>query len=147
MTAIGGRRWSFSTAERRVNLADPDWPIYTANGGGGPARVGAEATIHASLLAKGSTVAGDVSRSVVSSGCAIGERACVADSVLLPGARIGRECKLERVVVDTNCVVPDRATVSGRAPPQGCHVSPKGVVLLTAQSRLAGTAAAGQKVA
>jgi glucose-1-phosphate adenylyltransferase len=139
MELLGGRR--------RVHLADPAWPIYTANVGGGPARVGAEATIHASLLANGSTVAGDVSRSVVSSGCAIGERACVADSVLLPGARIGRECKLERVIVDTDCVVPDGATVSGQAPPPGCHVSPEGVVLVTAQSRIADTAAAGQKVA
>jgi glucose-1-phosphate adenylyltransferase len=67
--------------------------------------------------------------------------------VLLPGARIGRECKLERVIVDTDCVVPDGAAVSGQAPPPGCHVSPEGVVLVTAQSRIADTAAAGQKVA
>jgi glucose-1-phosphate adenylyltransferase len=132
---------------RRLDLADPGWPIYTAKGAGGPARVGAEATIRASLLANGSTIAGDVSHSVVSSGCTIGERASVTDSVLLPGARIGRACKLERVVVDSGSVVPDGAIVSPRSAPQGCHVSSDGTVLVTARSRIPGGAATGQKVA
>jgi glucose-1-phosphate adenylyltransferase len=48
-----------------------------------------------------------VSRSVTSRGVQIAEDAVIEDSVLLPGARIGKRARLRRVIVDEGVEIPD----------------------------------------
>jgi ADP-glucose pyrophosphorylase len=50
---------------------------------------------------------GTVRRSVLFSGVAVSEGADVADTVVLPGAIIGRNCRLRGAIVDSGCRIPD----------------------------------------
>jgi glucose-1-phosphate adenylyltransferase len=87
-------------------------------------------------VSPGCTVAGSVTRSVLSSGCRVGAGASVKDSVLLPGAQVGEGCVLDRVVVDSNCRVADRAMLGARfGSDVGHYVSPNGVMLVTSSAR------------
>jgi glucose-1-phosphate adenylyltransferase len=52
-------------------------------------------------------------RSVLCQGVRVGPHACVRDSVVLPGATIGKACYLDRAIVAPGCVVPD-GTVIGQ---------------------------------
>ena len=71
-----------------------------------PARVLADAYVDAAVLSPGSVVAGDVTRSVVSTRCRVGANAVVRDSVLLPGAVVGDGCILDKVIVDCDATIP-----------------------------------------
>ena len=103
-----------------------------------PARVLANAYVDAAVLSPGSVVAGNVTRSVISTRCRVGANAVIRDSVLLPGAVVGDGCVLDRVIVDSDATIPPGTTLGARlrADTQ-FYASPEGVVLATAprQSR------------
>jgi glucose-1-phosphate adenylyltransferase len=67
----------------------------------------------------------------------------VEDSVILPGVDIGRHAVLKRCVIDKRCRIPEgmQIGVDGAADRQRFHVSPGGVVLVTAE--MLGQGAAG----
>jgi len=135
----------------RVDLFDPDWPIWTHVRCSAPARISQSVRVSASIIGQGSIVAGDVIHSVVSSGCEIGAHSRIKDSVLLPDVRIGRNCSLNRVVVDSRCVIPDNTVLGGDvfddAGFHELHVSPRGIVLVTRRAAQSEKAAAARKVA
>jgi len=137
----------------KLDLFDASWPIFTHVEPCAPARIGPGVRIGASIIGPGATVFGDVHRSVVSTRCEIGAHSLVKDSVLLPGVKVGRNCRLERVVVDSRCVIPDDTVLGGDLlVDDGVHyVSPRRIVLVTrhpsrAEAR-ADAAVAARKVA
>jgi glucose-1-phosphate adenylyltransferase len=78
-------------------------------------------------------VAGEVTRSVVSTQCRVGANAVVRDSVLLPGAVVGDGCVLDKVVVDCGATIPRNTELGVRlCGDSGHYASPDGVVLATA---------------
>ncbi|HET7925113.1 MAG TPA: hypothetical protein VFL30_09445, partial [Rhodanobacteraceae bacterium] len=84
------------------------------------------------ILSPGSVVAGDVTRSIVSTRCRVGANAVVRDSVLLPGAVVGAGCVLEKVIVDCDAVIPSDTTLGARLGPEpDYYASPEGIVLAT----------------
>lgn len=134
-----------------IDLFDPSWPIWTAQAPGAPARVVSSVRVSASILGQGAIIAGDVHRSVLSTNCRIGAHSRVKDSVLLPNVRIGRNCSLERVVVDSDCEIPDNTVIGAdlfeQSGPYRHEVSPQGIVLVTRERRDRAAAAASRKVA
>ena len=112
--------------------ADAEWPIFTRHEPLSPARVLADAYVDGALLSPGSVIAGDVTRSVVSTRCRIGSNAVIRDSVLLPGAVVGSGCILDKVIVDCNANIPSD-TVLGASLSAGSryYASPGGIVLAT----------------
>jgi glucose-1-phosphate adenylyltransferase len=88
-------------------LNEPHWPLWGSPRSGEPGNLAPEANVVASLIGSGSTVEGDVYRSVVSNGCRIGQGSSIEESVVLPNASVGRDCLLERVIVGAHCHVPD----------------------------------------
>ncbi len=66
------------------------------------------------ILSPGSVVAGDVTRSVVSTRCRVGANAVVRDSVLLPGAVVGDGCILDKVIVDCDATIPSNTMLGAR---------------------------------
>ena len=123
------------------------WPVRSTESGSEPVQLTPTANVAASQLGAYSSVAGHVTWSVVSTGCRIGSASTVSNSVLLPGATIGRDCFLDRVVVDSRCRIPDGTIIdAGRRGAadwlsRRFHVSPEGVVLVT-QSALEAAAGA-----
>jgi glucose-1-phosphate adenylyltransferase len=131
-----------------LDLHDREWPIYTLPTLLPPARFVGAGVAERSIVAAGSTIAGRLDECVVSADCVVEEGALVTRSVLLPGVKIGRHCRIERAIVDAGCVVPDRTVIGeDRMVDASCYdVSPTGVALVTTAS-LRRASAARQRVA
>lgn len=83
-----------------VNLAQPDWPLYTLTLPRPPARLAAGAQVADSLVAPGCHVAGTVRRSVLGPDVTVEAGAVLEECVLLGGTHVGPGVHLRRVVVD-----------------------------------------------
>ena len=113
--------------------ADTDWPIFTRPEPLSPARVLADAYVDAAVLSPGCVVAGDVTRSIISTRCRVGANAVIRDSVLLPGAEIGAGCILDKVIVDSDARIPPDTMIGARLGSESrYYASPEGVLLATA---------------
>ena len=65
-----------------------------------------------SLLAGGVVVRGaTVTNSVLAGNVHVAEGTVLDESVVLPGARIGTNCKLRRVIIDAGVTIPDGVSV------------------------------------
>jgi glucose-1-phosphate adenylyltransferase len=114
-------------------LHSESWPVFTRHQPLKPARVLADAYVDAAVLSPGCVVAGDVTRSVVSTKCLVGPNAVIRDSVLLPGAVVGAGCILDRVIVDCDARIPQDTMLGARLGSGfDYYASPEGVVLATA---------------
>jgi glucose-1-phosphate adenylyltransferase len=116
-----------------VAFDDRDWPLFTRHEPLSPGQLRPGARVDAAIVSPGCVVAGEVTRSVLSSRCRVAEGASVRNSVLLPGATVGEGAVLDRVVVDSGCAIPPYVSLSASsAADRGYYVSPKGVLLVTA---------------
>ena len=124
-----------------LNLYDRDWPIWTYQEQLPPAKFvfdddDRRGTAIDSLVAGGCIMSGaTVKRSLLFSSVYVHSWATVEDSVILPGADIGRHAVLKRCVVDKQCRIPEgmQIGVDPEADRQRFHVSPKGITLVTAE--------------
>jgi glucose-1-phosphate adenylyltransferase len=113
-------------------LRAESWPVFTRHQPLKPARVLADAYVDAALLSPGSVVAGDVTRSVISTRCHVGANAVIRDSVLLPGAVVGAGCILDKVIVDCDAHIPPDTMLGARLGADShYYASPEGVLLAT----------------
>jgi glucose-1-phosphate adenylyltransferase len=112
--------------------AGGEWPVFTRHEPLSPARVLADAYVDAAVVSPGAVVAGDVTRSVVSTRCRVGSNAVIRDSVLLPGAVVGEGCVLDKVIVDCDATLaPGTKLGAGWVDEPHHYASPEGVVLAT----------------
>jgi glucose-1-phosphate adenylyltransferase len=105
--------------EPAMDLYDPRWPIMTSPGQLPPARLiygaGQRGFVANSLLSGGVQVRGaTITNSVLASNVHVGRHSVLDECVVLPGARIGVSCSLERAIVEDGAVIPDGTTVRGR---------------------------------
>jgi glucose-1-phosphate adenylyltransferase len=129
-------------AEPPIDLYDPAWPIMTLSEPLPPARLlfdsARQGSVANSLLAGGVVIRGAaVTNSVLSSNVRIGQGSSVDEAVVLPGARIGSNCRLRRVIIDEGMEVPD-GTVVGADTEAGERAT---VTLLARDTFLTGGAA------
>jgi len=122
-----------------LNLYDDAWPIWTYQEQVPSAKFvldedGRRGAAINSMVAGGCIVSGaTVRESLLSFNVRVAERSLVYRSVVLPNVSIGRDCHIERAIIDEDAVVPD-GTVIGRdrdADRRRFHVSDEGVVLVT----------------
>ena len=104
------------TPEPPIDLHDPAWPILTAAEQLPPAKLlyasGRHGFVANSLLSGGVVVRGaTVTNSVLAGKVHVAEGTLLDESVVLPGARIGCNCKLRRVIVDAGVEIPDGVSV------------------------------------
>jgi len=122
-----------------LNLYDDDWPIWTYQAQLPPAKFVFDdderrGTAVDSMVSGGCLISGSTVRhSVLFSNVKVHSYAVVENSVILPNVSIGRNCRLNNVVVDKGCdIAPD--TVIGEDLVEDAkkyHVSPNGIVLVT----------------
>lgn len=122
-----------------LDLYDQEWPIWTFQDTLPPAKFvfdedGQRGMAVDSLVAGGCIVSGSVvRRSVLFTGVHIQSFSSVEEAVILPGANIGKQCRLCKVVVDEGCRIPDGMTIGFDAVSDArrFYRSPQGVVLVT----------------
>ena len=95
-----------------LNLYDTQWPIWTYQAQLPPAKFvhnqdDRRGTAIESLVSGGCIVSGAVFRTVLFSSVRVHSRAFVNWSVLLPGVVVGRGARVNRAVIDRDCVIPD----------------------------------------
>jgi glucose-1-phosphate adenylyltransferase len=121
-----------------LNLYDTRWPIWTYQAQLPPAKF-----VHnqedrrgmaiESLVSGGCIVSGRVFRSVLFSSVRVHSHSSVDWSVLLPGVQVGRGVRLNRVVVDRGCEIPDGMVIGEDADVDGARFyrSENGITLVT----------------
>ena len=121
-----------------LNLYDTNWPIWTYQPQLPPAKFvhnepARRGIAVESLVSGGCIVSGDVYRSVLFSSVRVHSHAQVNWSVLLPGVQVGRHARLNRVVVDRDCVIPDHLAIGDDATldAQRFFRTDSGIVLVT----------------
>ena len=87
--------------------------IYTEDTKSVPQYIGPNARVTNSIINQGSIVFGKVNHSVLFTGAQIGEGSLVEDSVIMPGAIIGKNVHLKNVIVANNVVIEDGREVIG----------------------------------
>jgi len=118
----------------QFRLDEPRWPV--AGEGDAPVRTaryaGSEPKGAAALIAQGCFIQGRVRHSVLFPGVIVEAGADVAESVILPGAMIGRGCRIRGVVVDGGCHIPDH-TIVDRACARDVDTGGDEPIVLTAE--------------
>jgi glucose-1-phosphate adenylyltransferase len=104
------------TPEPPIELFDPTWPIITLPEQLPPAKLlyaaGRHGYVANSLLGGGVVVRGaTVTNSVLAGNVHVSEGTLLDEAVVLPGARIGANCKLRRVIVDAGMEIPNGVSV------------------------------------
>ncbi len=84
----------------QLDLYDRDWLIHTRSEERAPARIGATANIHNSLISHGCNVAGTVEHSVLSPGVRVDIGAVVRDSIVLFDTVIRAGAIIDRSIID-----------------------------------------------
>jgi glucose-1-phosphate adenylyltransferase len=121
-----------------LNLYNRHWPIWTYQEQLPPAKFvhnheDRRGSALESTVSGGCIVSGRVFRSVLFSGVRVHSFTNVGWSVLLPRVEVGRGAKLNRVVVDRGCVIPEGMVIGEDAEQDArrFYRSPNGIVLVT----------------
>lgn len=121
-----------------LNLYDTRWPIWTYQPQLPPAKFVHNADDRRgmaieSLVSGGCIVSGSVFRSVLFSTVRVHSFSQVQWSVLLPGVQVGRGARLNRVVVDRGCTIPDGMVIGEDAEADAARFyrTESGIVLVT----------------
>jgi glucose-1-phosphate adenylyltransferase len=86
-------------------LADTDWPIYTSEMESAPTKVGDNATVTNCLLSSGCKIEGHLEHSILSPGVQVAEGAIVKDSIIMNNTQIGRNCVIDRAILDKEVII------------------------------------------
>jgi len=121
-----------------LNLYDTNWPIWTYQPQLPPAKF-----VHnqedrrgmaiESLVSGGCIISGAVFRSVLFSSVRVHSHSSVNWSVLLPSVQVGKRARLNRVIVDRDCLIPDGMVIGedAAADAQRFLRTESGIVLVT----------------
>lgn len=122
----------------QFNLYDESWPVWTHQAQVPPAKFvfdsdGLRGMAVDSLISGGCIISGaSVRRSLLFVGAVVENASRIDESLLLPGVRIGRNCRIRRAIIDEGAVLAD-GTVIGEDPDEDrrrYHVTDSGVVLV-----------------
>lgn len=122
-----------------LNLYDTEWPIWTYQEQLPPAKFvlddsGRIGMATNSMVSGGCIVSGAyVKQSLLFSSVTVAEGSEVIQAVVLPQAKIGRNCRITRAIIDKRCIIPD-GTVIGEDHAEDAkrfRVTAEGVVLVT----------------
>jgi glucose-1-phosphate adenylyltransferase len=129
-----------ATDKPELDLYDRDWPIWTFQEQLPPAKFlpdenGVPGKAVNTLVSGGCIVSGsDINQAVLFSSVTVDTHCVISQAVILPQTKIGKNCRLTKVVIDRGCNIED-GTVIGEDPEQDAQRyfrTEEGVVLVTA---------------
>lgn len=127
-----------TATEPQLNLYDTSWPIWSYQAQLPPAKFvhnepNRRGAAIESVVSGGCIVSGEVVRTMLFNNVRVHSHAHVRWSVLLPGVQVGRNVRLNKTVIDRDCVIPD-GMVIGEEPEldaQRFYRTAGGVTLVT----------------
>ncbi len=90
-----------------IDLADPSFKIYGRNEQKAPSYIGADASVHDSLMTTGCEIEGKVVNSIIGEGVSIGKGTVVSNSIIMNNAVIGDNVTIDYGIIDENVVIQD----------------------------------------
>jgi glucose-1-phosphate adenylyltransferase len=99
------------SADPRLVLHDPRWPILTRDEERPPVLLLDGAVLEDSLAANGCLVSGTVRRSVLFPGVRVGRGATIEDSIVMADTIIGADARLDRAILDKHVRIGERAVI------------------------------------
>ena len=124
----------------QLNLYDQDWPIYTYQVQSPPAKFVFDeperrgAAIQ-SMVSGGCVISGaEVRRSLLFSRCTTNSYSSITDSVLLPDTTIGKNCRINRCIIDAGATIEDGTVIGENHDDdreRGFRVTESGLTLVT----------------
>jgi glucose-1-phosphate adenylyltransferase len=96
-----------------LNIRDKNWRILAKNTISPPHFLTENADVKNSLVVDGCYVAGKVEHSILSNDVQVKEGAKVIDSVIMPGATIGKNVQITKAIIGENAIIGDDAVVDG----------------------------------
>ena len=94
-----------------INVFTGDNKVFSNSNMYPPQYIGREANIHNSLICNGCTVYGSVNHSILGSGAVVSAGSVIEDSVILPNAWIGRNCRISKAIINEGVVVEDNSVI------------------------------------
>ena len=96
-----------------LNLQDRTWRIYSRNPIAPPQIIAETAEIKDAMIVDGSYIAGKVDHSILSANVRIQPGSVVTDSVIMPGAKIGKNVTIHRAIIGEGAVIGDDVVIDG----------------------------------
>jgi glucose-1-phosphate adenylyltransferase len=124
----------------QLNLYDQDWPIYTYQVQSPPAKFVFDeperrGSAIQSMVSGGCVISGaEVRRSLLFSRCTTNSYSSITDSVLLPDTTIGRNCRINRCIIDAGSTIEDGTVIGENHDDdreRGFRVTDSGLTLVT----------------
>ncbi len=93
----------------KFDMNDRKWPIYSRNPALPPQYIGKNATVINSTVTEGCIIDGHVEHSVIFNEVEIDEGSRVYDSVIMPGAKIGKNVIIKKAIIGPGAKIGDGA--------------------------------------
>jgi len=106
--------------DKGMDLYDKTWPIRAHSVRTTPQFIAEGAVIKHSLITEGCTIEGEIDNSVLSNTVSVAPGAKVRYSIIMPGAKIGKNAVVEYAIIGENCVIGEGAVV-GEDQPEGAE--------------------------
>ena len=103
----------FLDENNELNLQDRTWRIYSRNPIAPPQIIAETAEIKDAMVVDGSYIAGKVDHSILSTNVRIQTGSVVTDSVIMPGAKIGKNVTIHRAIIGEGAVIGDDVVIDG----------------------------------
>lgn len=103
----------FLDENNELNLQDRTWRIYSRNPIAPPQIIAETAEIKDAMIVDGSYIAGKVDHSILSANVRIQTGSVITDSVIMPGAKIGKNVTIHRAIIGEGAVIGDDVVIDG----------------------------------
>lgn len=103
----------FLDENNELNLQDRTWRIYSRNPIASPQIIAETAEIKDAMIVDGSYIAGKVDHSILSANVRIQTGSVVTDSVIMPGAKVGKNVTIHRAIIGEGAVIGDDVVIDG----------------------------------
>ena len=94
-----------------IDVFTGDMKVFSNSNVFPPQYLGREANIRNSLVCNGCTVYGSIDHSILGSGSVVLDGTVIEDSIILPNAWVGRNCRITRAIINEGAVVEDNTVI------------------------------------
>lgn len=103
----------FIEQDMELDIRDKSWRVYSKNPISPPHFLTATGSVKDSLITDGCYIAGEISHTILSEDVQVKEGSQISDSVIMPGATIGKNVRIHRAIVGENAIIGDNAVIDG----------------------------------